>query len=333
MHVNLKVLFRSSEDDQVLTARVFLTEAIRQSEVIGCLPHVTSFMLHMFSCVPLLSICLLVNAARLDDLFDITSANGADDLRNLIDFVHSGLSNHENSNFIAMGQETSEETSEEAPQSRRKRRRRGRGKGGKGPNSGGPSGEQVSADEMQRGLLEFLKQHHDTGGLPEYKDPPEKYKALLSTAKAKAKGWKSWKVPPSSCLEQLGGLLQELNSMCWKTMKGKMVLKQEIIRDGIKLPKEKYEFKNLRDVPIPTCNENVEGLFLHGRDVVRVQQVGNDFAKDTPTATKPLLQAGLFLQEWIIKLATANKAAILWAGFWTNATWHHLARLEPERCR
>ena len=128
-------------------------------------------MLHMFSCVPLLSVCLLVNAARLEeepDLFD-TSANGANDLRNLIDFEHSGLSNHENSNFI---EETSEETSEEAPQSRG-------GKSGKGPNSGGPSGEQVSADEMQPGLLEFLKQHHDTGGLPEYKDPPKKYKALL----------------------------------------------------------------------------------------------------------------------------------------------------------
>ena len=161
-------------------------------------------MLHMFSCVPLLSVCLLVNAARLEeepDLFD-TSANGANDLRNLIDFEHSGLSNHENSNFI---EETSEETSEETPQSRG-------GKSGKGPNSGGPSGEQVSADEMQPGLLEFLKQHHDTGGLPEYKDPPKKYKALLATAMAKIEGWKSWKVPPSSCLEQLGGLLWELNS-------------------------------------------------------------------------------------------------------------------------
>ena len=184
---------------------------------------------------------------------------------------------------------------------------------------------------MQRGLLEFLKQHHDTGGLPEYKDRPEKYKTLFTTAMAKTEGWKSWEVPPSSCLEQLGGLLCELNSMCWKTMKGKITWAK---RTGDPARSRKsISFHHLEDVPIPTCYENVEGLFLHGRDVVQAQQVGDDFAANAPRSTKPLLQNGMFLKAWIIELATANKAAILWAGFWTNATWHHLARLEPDHCR
>ena len=283
--------------------------AIWQNEtiILVAFQSVLFLFVRMFSCIPWLSICLLVNAARLEDerdLFDITSANGADDLRNFIDFVHSGLSNHENSNFIAMGQETSEETSEEAPQSRRKRRRRGRGKGGKGPNSGGPSGEQVSADEMQRGLLEFLKQHHDTGGLPEFHKPPEKYKTLLATAMAKAKGWKSWKVPPSSCLEQLGGLLNNLVSRCIGVFKTRSTSTKERERNCAGDSKK---------------DGGVYNIFLQGKTVVAAQPLPGDLVMNIPK-TKPLVEAGRFLKEWIVELATARKAAILWAGFWTNAT-------------
>ena len=276
-------------------------------------------MLHTFSRVPLLSVCLLVNAARLEeerDLFDIASANGADDLRIFIDFEHSGLSNHQNSKFVSIG--------EERP------KRRG-GKGATSKKQSAAFGEQVnvSADEMQRGLLEFLKQHRVIAGLPEFHNPPKRYKTLLASARAEAKGWQSWKVPPSSCLKQLGGLLQELNSECWKIMKRKM-RKANIKIRGVDSVRDAYEFHHLTNEPMPTCPESAEDIFLHGKDVVQAQQVGDDFAKDAPTATKPLLQAGLFLKAWIINLATAKKAGILWAGFWTDATWHHLARLARQ---
>ena len=117
--------------------------------------------------------------------------------------------------------------------------------------------------------------------------------------------------------------------MCWKAMKGKITWAKTRTKSITKL----VHFGHLEDVPIPRCIENVKGLFLHGRDVVQAQQVGDDFAANAPLSTKPLLQTGMTLKAWIINLATAKKAAILWAGFWTNATWHRLARLEPERCR
>ena len=261
----------------------------------------------MFSCILLLSVCLLANAVRLEDerdLFDIASANGADDLRNFIDFEHSGLSNHLNSNFIAVGQETSEETSEEAPQSRRKRRRRGRRKGGKGPNSRGPSDGQVSADEMQRGLLEFLEEHRGIAGLPEFHNPPKRYKTLLASARAEAKGWQSWKVPPSSCLKQLGGLLNNLVIRCIGVFKTRSASTKGTERNCAGNSKK---------------DGSVYNIFLQGKRVVEAEPLPGDLEMNYPK-TKPLLEAGRFLKKWIVELATAKKTAILWAGFWTNAT-------------
>eukprot|EP00435_Cladocopium_sp_Y103_P074044 s332_g46.t1 len=276
----------------------------------------------MFLRLPLLSIYVLVNAARIEeerDLLDIALAGGADDLRDFIDFDHSDLSNHVNSNFIAMGKD--------------RRKSRG-GKGATSNKQSAGSGEQVnvSADEMQRGLLEFLKQHPDVGGLPEFHNPPKKYKTLLKKARAEANDWQSWKDPPSSCLKQLGGLLRELDSKCWKTMKRKMDKRKVRIR-GVEVLRPHYSFNHFKDLEMPTCNENVEDLFLHGKDVVRAKRFGDDFAKDAPTATKPLLQTGMFLRTWIIDLATAKSAAILWAGFWTNASdpEGHQSRTSKER--
>ena len=250
----------------------------------------------------LLCTCLLVNAARLEeecDLLDIAS-EGGDASRGFIDFEHSGFSNDGTSNFIAMGQETSEETLEEAPQLRRKRRRRGRGKRGKGP--GGPSGEQVSADEMQRGLVEFLKQHRGIGGLPEFHKAPGEYKALLATARAKARDWQSWAVPPRSCLEQLGGLLNDLVRCCIGVFQVRSTSSEA----------ERNCAGNSREVG------SVDNIFLEGKAVVEAQPLPPVVAMNFPK-TKPLVEAGRFLKEWIVEMATAKKAAILWAGFWTNA--------------
>ena len=77
---------------------------------------------------------------------------------------------------------------------------------------------------MQRGLVEFLKQHHDTGGLPEFQDPPKEYTALWVAAEEEARDWQSGEVPPTSCLKQLGGLLRELSSECDGRIKGGTVV-------------------------------------------------------------------------------------------------------------
>eukprot|EP00435_Cladocopium_sp_Y103_P074233 s332_g47.t1 len=245
----------------------------------------------MFSRILLLSICVLVDAARLEDesdLFDIASA-GADDSRDIIDFEHSDLSNYETSNFIAMG----EETSEEAPKSRRKNRRGRRGRGGKsgqGPSkSGGPSGEEVSADEMQLGLLEFLKQHRDAGGLPEFQKPPDEYKDLLANAGEESR---------SLCFKELGGLLNKLVKRCIGIFDTRSTSKPDTRRN---------------------CARSVYSIFLQGKRVVQAQPLPRDLAMDHPQ-TKPLVELGHFQKTWIVELATAKKAAILWAGFWTNAS-------------
>jgi hypothetical protein len=166
----------------------------------------------------------------------------------------------------------------------------------------GSVGEEVSAEEMQRGLLDFLKRNQ-AGDLPKFKKPSLEYTDFLH---------RTQQDPKSACQKQMGGLLLELATKCQRMVGRKQ-------RQG-KGNRNQFFFSHLTDLPLKTCPESAEDLFLHGRDVVRAQQVGNDFAKDTPTATKPLLQAGLFLKEWIVELVTSEKAGILWAGFWTNAT-------------
>eukprot|EP00435_Cladocopium_sp_Y103_P073839 s332_g45.t1 len=172
------------------------------------------------------------------------------------------------------------------------------------PTSSTPAsvGEEVSAEEMQRELLDFLRRNK-AGDLPKFKEPSLEYTDFL---------YRAQQDPKSACQKQMGGLLLELTTKCQRTVGRKQ-------RQG-KGNRNQIFFKHLEDLPLKTCPESAEDLFLHGKDVVRAQQVGNDFAKDAPTATKPLLQAGLFLKEWIVELATTEKAGILWAGFWTNAT-------------
>ncbi|CAK9105645.1 Ankyrin-3 (ANK-3) (Ankyrin-G) [Durusdinium trenchii] len=51
-----------------------------------------------------------------------------------------------------------------------------------------------------------------------------------------------------------------------------------------------------------------------------------------PPETLPLVKSLEFLQKWLVKLATAKKEAILWAGFWTDpdAEDGHLHRASKE---
>eukprot|EP00435_Cladocopium_sp_Y103_P072704 s448_g41.t1 len=72
------------------------------------------------------------------------------------------------------------------------------------------------------------------------------------------------------------------------------------------------------DDPWTTCFQSVKDIFFHGRNVVQAWQVGS--FRSAPDETKPLFTKGDLLQQWIGPLATPEKAAILWAGFWTDAT-------------
>ena len=175
-------------------------------------------------------------------------------------------------------------------------------------------GTQASAEEIQRGLLDFLKQAQ-TRDLPKFQQPNGEYTQFLNMASRK---WGQ----KTQCQQQLGSLVEELTNACLK------IIKRKHREDS----KGRYRYrtrrlvKHLSDVPLRSCQESAQDLFLYGKKVVEAQQVGDDFAKDAPRRTKPLLQAGLFLKEWILELASA-KVGILWAGFWTNANLASLSKI------
>ena len=237
----------------------------RSSHGHSCLPNVNSPFFRMLLCFPLFSIyaCILVNAVRLDE--DIDALNGilvasADASADLTDALETNVVHYlipENASV----------------------------------------GEQLSAGEMQSGLLDALR----TAGRTRWKEiypvftaANQKYLKFLQNA------WRRRK-KSTSCQRQLGGLLEELGQAC-----------QRVI--------SKWNAKSLKyfDGFQKSCLESVEDVFLYGTDVVQALEVGRGWAGKAPGVTEPLLDAGNFLKKWVIKLATAEKAAILWAGFWTN---------------
>ena len=150
-------------------------------------------------------------------------------------------------------------------------------------------GEQLSAEDMQHGLLDFLNNARWKYSFPDLRPDLDLYarKILEKLPRRKSSNARS-------CQEQLGGLLTELTTTC------KLVIETE---------------------SRSSCPESVKSIFLHGASVVLALQMGPDLVKNaaaTPRLRKPLLDAGYFLKRWIIEQATAKKAAILWAGFWTN---------------
>eukprot|EP00435_Cladocopium_sp_Y103_P016193 s2858_g4.t1 len=210
----------------------------------------------MLLCCPLLSIyaSVLVNAVRRDE--DIDALNGisvasADASADLTDALETDLARHVTFRNASVG-------------------------------------EQFSAEEMQRGLLDFFSTVSKTGGwkkiFPVFKAANQKYRNVLDNA------WRSRK-KSTSCQRELGGLMKKLTHACESVVKSEKRF---------------------------SCPQSVEDVFLYGTDVVQASVLG--CPEKAPRVTKPLLDAGYFLKEWIIRLATAKKAAILWAGFWTNVS-------------
>jgi hypothetical protein len=234
-----------------------------------CFPNVNILVFRMFLCFPLLSIyaSVLVNAVRLDE--DIDALNGI-----LVDVADTSADRTDAFETDLVRQLISRNAS---------------------------VGEQLSAEEMQRVLLDFLSTASKTAWkniFPIFKAPSRESLDFLKNA-----WWRRKK--STSCQKQLGGLLEKLAQAC----------RRSIQKRNKKIPLLKKVFD---DLPQKSCEESVQDMFLHGIEVVRALQVCRDLTEKAPSATKPLFEAGYFLKEWIIRLATAKKAAILWAGFWTN---------------
>ncbi|CAK8995291.1 Ankyrin-3 (ANK-3) (Ankyrin-G) [Durusdinium trenchii] len=204
-------------------------------------------------------------------------------------------------------------------------------------------GERFSAEQMQDQLLDILNKSQLSQEMmrelpkPSFKEPKQTYIHFLNEAlrktsqtssvakassvkgsrrkkKAKATPVKRSKRLAQSCRKQLGGLLANLISACEEVpMKW----------DHLAIP---------YGLPEKNCTESAKDLFLHGQDMVRTHlQVLK--LEDATTETVALLQGWYFLKQWIIPLATGVKAAILWAGFWTDASdpEGHKSRTSKER--
>ena len=67
-----------------------------------------------------------------------------------------------------------------------------------------------------------------------------------------------------------------------------------------------------------TCGQSAADVFLHGRTLLRAMQVPFDrLLSGAPLeSTLPLLEALWFMRDWLPKLASIGKHALLWAGFW-----------------
>eukprot|EP00913_Durusdinium_trenchii_P008302 g7799.t1 len=200
-----------------------------------------------------------------------------------------------------------------------------------------------SAEQMQDQLLDILNKSQLSQEMmrelpkPSFKEPKQTYIHFLNEAlrktsqtssvakassvkgsrrkkKAKATPVKRSKRLAQSCRKQLGGLLANLISACEEVpMKW----------DHLAIP---------YGLPEKNCTESAKDLFLHGQDMVRTHlQVLK--LEDATTETVALLQGWYFLKQWIIPLATGVKAAILWAGFWTDASdpEGHKSRTSKER--
>ncbi|CAK9105748.1 Ankyrin-1 [Durusdinium trenchii] len=174
-------------------------------------------------------------------------------------------------------------------------------------------GDDVNGESIQEELVKFLDKdrpetsHRKEEKFPIFEKPDMKSVAFLESA------MKSETKEP--CQQQLGGLMRELQKAC----------EQE----------RPYEHRRFFEpLPPKTCSESVKDLFLHGQDLVDTSQVPDTLVRHAgvPPETLPLAQSLWFLQDWLVKLATAEKEAILWAGFWTDpeAEDGHLHRASKE---
>ncbi|CAK9068074.1 unnamed protein product [Durusdinium trenchii] len=138
---------------------------------------------------------------------------------------------------------------------------------------------------------------------PKIKEPDRRAVTFLESAmKGDAK---------EPCQQQLGGLMKELQKACEQAWQGEEDLRRR-----------------------QTCTDSVKDLFLNGQDLVETSQIPHRlmWMNGVPPETLPLVKSLEFLQKWLVKLATAKKEAILWAGFWTDpdAEDGHLHRASKE---
>ena len=121
------------------------------------------------------------------------------------------------------------------------------------------------------------------------------------------------RLPPSGC--QLGGLLAQLTWECEQAEPQNVWIRHQ----GTSFEHEENPFR-LSSLPNKTCRESAADIFLYGRDLVQALQVPAEAIHDlmVPAETLPLVQSLWFLQKWLVHMATAQSAAILWAGFWTD---------------
>lgn len=82
--------------------------------------------------------------------------------------------------------------------------------------------------------------------------------------------------------------------------------------------------------------DSAKDVFLHGKDIIAAMRVPSKLvqSKWNPVGreTLRLVQSLYFMKQWVVGLATTEKAAILWAGFWTDpdAPKGHLERSSKE---
>ena len=104
------------------------------------------------------------------------------------------------------------------------------------------------------------------------------------------------------CKGQLGGLLASLAAACEEAS-----------------PEEHYVFKYYKPkLPQKTCAASSADLFIFGQRLVEALQVPEEEVVEkrlTPDVAK-LVQSLYFLRSWLVPLATARQASLLWAGFW-----------------
>ncbi|CAK9023786.1 unnamed protein product, partial [Durusdinium trenchii] len=176
-------------------------------------------------------------------------------------------------------------------------------------------GDDVNGESIQEELVKFLDKEgqeasHGNEGqkFPMFKKPDVNTVTFLEEALETD--------TEDPCQQQLGGLMRDLQKVC----------------EEAKPEEDRWGW--FQSLPAKTCVESVKELFLHGLELVAASQVPVNlvYQKRLPRSTLPLLQSLNFLEKWLVKLATAEKEAILWAGFWTdpNSQDGHLHRASKE---
>ena len=171
--------------------------------------------------------------------------------------------------------------------------------------------ENLKYEEVQKELLKYLDEHIENAAteFPKFQKKQHLRDALE-------------KLPESNSTCQLGSLLKDLTKAC-KTFqlgqKGVASFKLWRRREG---GASENPFASLSDLDDSEkdCATSAQELFLYGSDMVKALRVPVDqiWAQTLPTGTMRIVQSLWVLKKWLVPLATAKSAALLWAGFWND---------------